>query len=45
MVADIVVSESTIDRGDVLEDAEFVGRLLGALDLLVTHRVESADAA
>ncbi len=45
VVADIVISESTIDRGDVLEDTEFVGRLFGALDTLVAHRVESADAA
>ena len=45
VVADIAISESTVDRGDILEDPEFVGRLLGALDLLVTHRVESADAA
>jgi NAD(P)H-dependent FMN reductase len=45
VVADIVISESTLERGDVLEDPEFVGRLLGALDLLVAHPVESADAA
>jgi hypothetical protein len=36
---------STIDRGDVLEDPELVARLLGAPDLLVAHRVESASAA
>lgn len=45
VVADIVISESTIDRGDVLEDPEFVSRLLGALDTLVQHRVEAASAA
>src|SRR6478735_11607501 len=40
VVADIAISESTIDRGDILEDAEFVGRLLAALDTLLEHRVE-----
>ena len=45
VVADIVISESTIDRGDVLEDTDFVDSLFGALDTLVAHRVESADAA
>jgi NAD(P)H-dependent FMN reductase len=45
VVADIVISESTVDRGDVLGDAEFVGRLLGALDTLVAHRGETATAA
>ena len=44
-VADIAISESTVERGDILADPEFVGRLLGALDRLVAHRVESADAA
>jgi NAD(P)H-dependent FMN reductase len=45
VVADIVISESTVDRGDILEDAEFVGRLFGALDALVEHRGETASAA
>jgi NAD(P)H-dependent FMN reductase len=45
VVADIAISESTIDRGDILEDPAFVARLLGALDLLVEHRVEAASAA
>ena len=39
------ISESTVERGDILAEPEFVGRLLGALDGLVAHRVESADAA
>jgi len=45
VVADIVISESTVDRGDILAEPEFVGRLLGALDALVEHRVEAAPAA
>ncbi len=45
VVADIAISESTIDRGDILADPEFVGRLLGALDTLVEHRAEAATAA
>jgi NAD(P)H-dependent FMN reductase len=45
VVADIVISESTVDRGDVLEDAEFLGRLRGALDALVAHQGETVSAA
>ena len=45
VVADVVISESTVDRGDILEDPEFVGRLLGALDTLVAHHEEAAPAA
>ena len=45
VVADIAISESTIDRDDILADPEFLGRLLGALDTLVTHRVEAQPAA
>ena len=41
---DVVASESAMG-GDILADPEVVGRLLGALDHLVAHRVESADAA
>jgi NAD(P)H-dependent FMN reductase len=41
---DVVASESAMD-GDILADPEVVGRLLGALDGLVSHRVVSADAA
>jgi NAD(P)H-dependent FMN reductase len=41
---DVVASESAMD-GDILADPEVVGRLLGALDDLVSHRVASADAA
>jgi len=41
---DVVASESAVD-GDILADPEVVGRLLGALDGLVSHRVASADAA
>ena len=45
VVADIAISESTIDREDILAEPEFVGRLLGALDTLVSHRVEAKPAA
>ncbi|MBF4769122.1 NAD(P)H-dependent oxidoreductase [Nocardioides agariphilus] len=45
VIADIAISESTVDRGDILADHEFVGRLLGALDTLVSHRQETAPAA
>ncbi len=45
VVGEIAISESTVERGDILAEPEFVGRLLGALDHLVAHRVESADAA
>jgi len=45
VVADIAISESTIDRDDILAEPEFVGRLLGALDTLVSHRVETKPAA
>ena len=45
VVADVVISESTVDRGDILEDPEFVGRLLGALDTLVAHHEVAAPAA
>jgi NAD(P)H-dependent FMN reductase len=45
VVTDVAISESTVDRGDVLQDEEFVGRLLGALGTLVAHRVEAAPAA
>jgi NAD(P)H-dependent FMN reductase len=45
VVADVAISESTIDRGDILTDPEFVGRLLGALDTLVANGVEAASAA
>lgn len=41
---DVVASESAMN-GDVLADPEVVGRLLGALDHLVQHQAESADAA
>ena len=41
---DVVASESAMG-GDILADPEVVGRLLGALDGLVSHRVVSADAA
>ena len=45
VLGEIAISESTSSGGDILADPEFVGRLLGALDDLVAHRVESADAA
>src|SRR5688572_2816651 len=45
VVGEIAISESTVERGDILAEPELVGRLLGALDHLVAHRVESADAA
>jgi NAD(P)H-dependent FMN reductase len=45
VVGEVAISESTIDRGDILTDPEFVGRLLGALDTLVAHPVEAAPAA
>src|SRR4051794_5610341 len=45
VLADVAISESTVDRGDILEDAEFVGRLLAALDAVVEHRVDAASAA
>jgi NAD(P)H-dependent FMN reductase len=45
VVAEIAISESTVEREDILAEPEFVGRLLGALDILVAHRVEAADAA
>ena len=45
VVADIAISESTIDREDILAEPEFVGRLLGALDTLVSHEVEAKPAA
>ena len=45
VVADIAISESTIDREDILAEPEFVGRLLGALDTLVSHQVEAKPAA
>jgi NAD(P)H-dependent FMN reductase len=45
VVADIAISESTIDREDILAEPEFVGRLLDALDTLVSHQVEAKPAA
>jgi NAD(P)H-dependent FMN reductase len=45
VVADIAISESTVDREDILAEPEFMGRLLGALDTLVTHRVQAQPAA
>jgi NAD(P)H-dependent FMN reductase len=41
VLSDVVVSQPALD-GDILADPEVLGRLLGALDSLVQHRVEAA---